>query len=80
MINIVSIIFIKQMIIHVWLWTVASIHYDSNLPSVYPNTEQQVFSSPENLDAYYSAYGLLRCPCKAPLTLQSNPESDNTFH
>lgn len=55
MINIVSIIFIKQMIIHVWLWTVASVYYDSNTPSVYPNTEHQVFSSPENLDAYYSA-------------------------
>ena len=71
MINIVAIIFIKQMIIHVWLWTVASVHYDSNLPNVYPNTEHQVFSSPENLGAYSSAQGLLRCTYKAPLTLQS---------
>ena len=55
MINIVSIIFIRQMIIHMWLWTVASIHNDSNLPNVYPNTEHQVFSSAENLDAYYAA-------------------------
>ena len=55
MINIVSIIFIRQMIIHVWLWTVASIHYDRNLPNVCPNTEHQVFSSAEKLDAYYSA-------------------------
>ena len=76
MINIVAIIFIKQMIIHVWLWTVASIYCDSNLPNVYPNTEHQVFSSPENLGAYCSAQGLLRCTYKAPLTLQSNPESE----